>query len=252
MKKILLLMIFISLSVVYTITGNKKFSSGETSLIFVESELIFKNYNRDTYEKTEKRYKYSMQSESGIEYILFNNKKYMVLRCDDLFFLYDSNNERVFRGTKFGILHDECIDTFRDMEESSFLINDGIQYTVKNINGYELGKPWIEGEKGYGIKEWISFYALPKERIYISIGFVDYKNPNLYKEYSRPKRLKLYIDDEFIENIELEDTPNFQKIIIPDGKKGVARLEIWDIYEGTKYPMNACINMIVYDKASNE
>lgn len=236
----------------YTTEFNDHYSDFELSYTFSNTYLIIKDFNRDTYEKTEKKYKYEIKKEHGIEYICVDNKKYLMLKCKDLLFLFDNQNKLFFKGTIFGIMHDEFVDIFDSCKTSSFLQKDGIDYSWSELKGRGIGKPWIEGEKGYGIAEWMQFGVSKKENIYLSIGFVDYNNPQLYREYSRPKKLKIFLNDKFLKYVELEDTPDFQKIEIRGNEPGRLRLEIWDIYEGTKYSKDTCVNMAVYDSIASE
>lgn len=89
--------------------------------------------------------------------------------------------------SKVGYLFDNPA-SFRklEIEPNAFLNSDG------------RGAPWYEGVQGQGIGERLEFsfkknnsYAevFGKQKIFISIGYVDYSRPDLYNANSRPKIL---------------------------------------------------------------
>lgn len=105
---------------------------------------------------------------------------------------------------------------------------------------------------GYGIGESISFSVLKNSELYISIGFLDYNRPWLYKQNSRPKKIRIYINNNFFTETELKDTPNFQKLSIQEGlmeqRINLVKIEITEVYKGSKYD-DTCINMIIADES---
>jgi hypothetical protein len=85
--------------------------------------------------------------------------------------------------------------------------------------------------------------------LHISIGFVSYDKPYLYSMNSRPQELRLSIDGKFSFIHHLLDTPNYQKIVLPQqlDYNDTLILEIISVYEGTKY-QDTCINTSVQNK----
>ena len=116
------------------------------------------------------------------------------------------------------------------------------------------GAPWCEGVQGQGIGERLEFslkknnsYAevFGKQKIFISIGYVDYSRPDLYNANSRPKTLSVYINNTFYKDVRLEDTSEYQDLL--KGRTLAAsdtiKLIIKDVYPGEKY-QDTCINDI--------
>lgn len=64
----------------------------------------------------------------------------------------------------------------------------------------------------------------------------------------RPKKLELFVKDKFCFEVELEDTPNYQTIDLPQRllSEDTLVIKILDVYPGTKYE-DTCINSIFYD-----
>ena len=246
-NRIIKLFLIFIVGIVYSSTTAKKYYHFDLSYCLNDNEIAIRKLNRTTGKINEKKYIYSLEKKDKIDYIIFNNEKYLLLSCDDLFFLYNNQNNLEFQGTTFGSITDEFSCFFSEMMQSSYLQEGKNKYTAEKMNGYSIGNPWVEGAEGNGIGEWLSRYVSSNSNIYISIGFVDYNRPYLYSQNSRPKKIALYLDNEFIKYIELKDTPNFQKIEIPKDKKGVAKFVIEDVYKGSKFPNDTCINMFFYE-----
>ena len=114
----------------------------------------------------------------------------------------------------------------------------------------EPGKPWVEGVKGYGIGEKITFERISARNLYWSNGFVSYDKPYLYERNSRVKKIRI-VDESTggIIIVDLVDTPNPQKIILSENKDLNARtitIEILDVYKGTYYE-DTCVNYILLE-----
>ena len=170
---------------------------------------------------------------------------------EHLLYLYDDNNRKVFSGCSKGVLASERITPINAESESSALIENNHIYSATKFNSIEIS-PWVEGVNGYGIGESISFSVLKNSELYISIGFLDYNRPWLYKQNSRPKKIRIYINNNFFTETELKDTPNFQKLNIQEGlmeqRINLVKIEITEVYKGSKYD-DTCINMIIADES---
>ena len=191
----------------------------------------------------------------GITYYSWGNNRHLVLKNPDI--IYSFGKDQCLKNTLFkkDLRDSEFITPYLDnCNCSSFLVENEIEYKFdQGLRKTVLRKPWIEGKNGYGIGEWISFSADDINNIYISIGFVDYNKPNLFTENSRPKKIRIYYDEEIVSDMKLNDTADFQKYEIPDEiyyakKSGTLRIEILEVYKGTKY-QDTCINLIVADRS---
>lgn len=73
--------------------------------------------------------------------------------------------------------------------------------------------------------------------IVIANGFICFDKPYLYEQNSRAKRIRISWDNNTKE-FELQDTPNFQTLILSNKEEyydGSLQLEILDVYDGSKY-----------------
>lgn len=137
-----------------------------------------------------------------------------------------------------------------------------ISYNSKNLRDFSYQTAWVEGVKGYGIGETIEFeFSATHPRlteIIIVNGYV--KSKTLWKNNSRVKTLKMYLEDKPFGIIELKDVYAVQFFKVePIGhsdrenikdllEKGTFKIkfEILDIYKGDKYEDTA-ITEIYFD-----
>lgn len=128
---------------------------------------------------------------------------------------------------------------------SSLKSNTKISYDVKNIHDGDLGTAWVEGNKDYGIGEYIDFIFDKSDKSF-DIRFVNIyngyrKNKKLWEANSRVKRIKLWKNNEPVAILELEDTMDIQRfsldpqITVRAGECLDLKLEVIDVYEGKKY-----------------
>jgi hypothetical protein len=116
-------------------------------------------------------------------------------------------------------------------------------YRAEYAHDLSFKSVWAEGKKGDGAGEYLTYYfenTSPRiNKIIIYNGYS--KTEDLWKENSRVKALKLYVNDKLFAILELEDKRNEQSFSIPllgrrsDGKELILKFEIADIYPGTKY-----------------
>lgn len=136
-------------------------------------------------------------------------------------------------------------------------------YSATNAHDLNYKTAWIEGVSGYGIGEYL-IYNFPPEnpritKIIIVNGYV--KSDKAWKENSRVKQIKLYIDDKPFAILNLKDTKNEQIFTLDnpigqgermDMKKlktlpsWTMKFEIMDIYKGDRYDDTA-ITEIYFD-----
>jgi hypothetical protein len=120
---------------------------------------------------------------------------------------------------------------------SSHLRESDSSYTASNLGLLTVGQPWAEGVPGHGMGESFIIRTPPGvdsfDAVMLSIGFVSYRQPDLYTRNSRPSVVSVLSDareSSFV--IELDDTPNPQVIPVPEGTTSV-RIAIDDVYPGT-------------------
>lgn len=127
---------------------------------------------------------------------------------------------------------------------SSYLTEKDKAYTVDNLSKSVMDTPWVEGVPGNGIGEGFTIERAYTDYLLIVNGYISYKKPYLYKQNGRIKRLKvtgLTSGEERI--LEVLDTPHPQTIDISFiTKKEDIRVEIAEVYEGTKYD-DTCLHL---------
>ncbi len=140
----------------------------------------------------------------------------------------------------------------KKVEASSFLISQGSNtYEPDNAHDLHYRTAWVEGEKGYGIGEYLEYTfegASPRiNEIKIINGYV--KSKAVWLNNSRVKTLKMYIDDKPYAILNLKDFYGKQTFRVkPIGNSNRTNLELlktkpdWklkfeiiDIYKGLKY-----------------
>ena len=139
---------------------------------------------------------------------------------------------------------------------SSYLKEKNKEYTVENLCNCKPGTPWVEGVPGAGIGEGFTIYnsgANPTNSFYrdykyllIMNGYISYEKPYLYKQNNRIKKIKVTgLKSGKSKILDVLDTPHPQTVDIsfitePED----IRVEIADVYKGTKYD-DTCLNFCV-------
>jgi len=234
--------------------GREYTAEFESHVIFYRDTLeyvtFFKDLNRSIQHK-KYIYSYTIRYEHNVPYLLLNGgkEKWLILFSDELLFLYNSKSDKPFFNgvsVRSGISLERIISP-DEIRATSALIENGKEYSPRNISSDFLGKPWVEGVKGNGIGEkiFINGPVLVKD-IYIANGYVSFSRPDLYTKNSRVKKIKILDIKNGIELIkELRDTPCPQRISFPDSKVRSIEIEILEVYEGTKYK-DTCVNFIIF------
>ena len=149
---------------------------------------------------------------------------------------------------------------------SSYLkSNDAnINYLPENAHDFSFETAWVEGVKGYGIGEYLTYYfrqTSPRiTKVIVANGYV--KSEKAYRENSRVKKLKMYIDDKPFAILNLEDSRRTQIFEFePIGRQPpiegnwnelnklpnwTLKFEILEVYNGDKYDDTA-ISEIYFD-----
>ncbi len=127
---------------------------------------------------------------------------------------------------------------------SSYLTEKDKAYSVDNLSRSIMDTPWVEGVPGNGIGEGFTIERAYTDYLLIVNGYISYKKPYLYKQNGRVKKMKitgLTSGEERI--LEVLDTPHPQTIDISFITKNEdIRVEIAEVYEGTKYD-DTCLHL---------
>lgn len=119
--------------------------------------------------------------------------------------------------------------------------NKDFTYNAGNIHDFSLRNAWIEGKNSSGINESITFEFIengpPLTTVEIFNGYM--KTEKNWEENGRVKKLKLYINNNAIAILNLEDIKSQQrfKIGTHQSQKGnlFLKFEIIEVYKGSKY-----------------
>lgn len=138
----------------------------------------------------------------------------------------------------------------------------GLKYDGQNAHDLSYKTAWVEGDDGDGIGEYLLYHfsaASPRiTKIIVVNGYV--KSSSAWKNNSRVKKLKMYIDDKALAILYLSDTRgeqsfDFEPIGLSDREnwekvKGLPpwtmKFEILEIYPGAKYK-DVAITEIYFD-----
>lgn len=135
-------------------------------------------------------------------------------------------------------------------------------YSAKNIHDLNYKTAWVEGVKGYGVGESVT-YTFPATspritKIIVVNGYV--KSKEAWTQNSRVKKLRMYIDGKLVAILNLADSRQeqiftFDPIGVSD-RKDIEKMqkmpdwkikfEIADVYKGSKYDDTA-ITEIYFD-----
>lgn len=119
--------------------------------------------------------------------------------------------------------------------------NKDIDYIAENVHDFSLRTAWVEGANGYGIGESITIrfqkQSPPVTTVKIYNGYM--KSDKSWKDNSRVKQLKLYINDVPYALLNLKDSKS-EQIFDIGSHQGLEsdlylKFEIIDVYKGDKY-----------------
>jgi hypothetical protein len=137
-----------------------------------------------------------------------------------------------------------------------------IAYTASNAHDLSYKTAWVEGVEGYGIGEFLVYHFPPENpritKIIVVNGYV--KSDKTWRENSRVKQLKMYVNDKPFAILHLEDSKHEQEFSVEpigNGNRGdftklkanpwwTMKFEIVDVYKGEKYADTA-ITEIYFD-----
>jgi hypothetical protein len=127
-------------------------------------------------------------------------------------------------------------------------------YMARNAHDLDFRTAWVEGVKGYGIGEFLEYHFPPLSprvnKIQIYNGYV--KSVTAWKNNSRVKKLKLYVNNKPYAILELQDTWAEQIFSIEPmrsdsaGQDLILKFEILEVYKGDKWD-DVAITEIYFD-----
>lgn len=188
--------------------------------------------------------------ESGMQFISFGGKKYLVLRSDAMCLLISQDESVFFCGylTNYG----KELSSSSVIKASSELSEKGVSYAASNLNNLAGKTPWVEGKADTGIGESITItspYELDAgygamSGLIIFNGYISASNPALYKANARIKKIQVCNQNgTSLREFTLEDTPNPQ-VIIWNKQTEEVTLKIVSVYEGDKYT-DTCLSALL-------
>ena len=138
---------------------------------------------------------------------------------------------------------------------SSFLPPDtaNVTYEPSNTHDGSYRTAWVEGAEGYGIGEYVTYHFAPTthsfKQIIIANGYIS--SGNMYRNNSRVKKLKVYIDNIPLAILNLEDIRReqiftFERIGVTHNNPWALKFEIMEVYQGDRYDDTA-ITLIYFD-----
>ena len=130
---------------------------------------------------------------------------------------------------------------------SSYLKERTKEYPVTNLDQFNVDTPWVEGVEGDGIGEGFTIknqYVYPY--LLIMNGYISYKKPYLYKQNGRVKKIKVTgVNSGKSKVLDVLDTQHPQTVDISFlNEPEDIRVEIADVYKGTKYD-DTCLHFCV-------
>lgn len=141
----------------------------------------------------------------------------------------------------------EKVQEYKDC--SSFLCEKNKDYIVDNLSKKAVDTPWVEAVKGDGIGEGftlVNSWGKVYTHLLIMNGYISYEKPYLYKQNNRIKQIKVTgLKSGKTKILDVLDTPHPQTVdisFITDPED--IRVEIADVYKGTKYD-DTCLHFCV-------
>ncbi|MGV3598800.1 MAG: NADase-type glycan-binding domain-containing protein [Bacteroidota bacterium] len=200
-------------------------------------------------EQFKKVYAALVQGEKTVETLTTNERKLY----DEFFNPEDTEPRYEFYGTtSWSGCSWYCGTELDTGYSSSFLATKNSSYPVENIHDFDVSTAWVEGKKGYGIGEKITFEFSqnnpPLTTVFIYNGYM--KTEKTWTENSRVRTLKMYVNNKPYALLHLEDTIGKQRFNIdtlkPNNQPLILTFEIYDVYKGSLYDETA-ISEINFD-----
>lgn len=253
MKRLFLIaLIFFIGDFIFSLEKKTYASSIDQWIEITDNNIVF-NYCDPFGQEGINSYAYKSENKNELDWIIIKKndkeKRLLALQNDEWLILYGDNyKEPLFTGyySFKGIEFIHFINS-KNIIASSELNEKLKTYYGSNVSSLLLDSPWVESKIDYGIGEYLLLEANGRY-IYLFNGYVSYDKPYLYKYNSRIKSLKIsFIEDNSKMPIifEIEDSPNPQKLDLGETIQDKIKIEILDVYPGTKYK-DTCLNAIIF------
>ena len=149
----------------------------------------------------------------------------------------------------------ESINASSELKDSN-----SINYSAENAHDYNKNTAWVEGNPDYGVGEYIEYVfdfssvegyegTLGINKILLANGYK--KSKDVWKNNSRVKQLKVYLNDKPYAILNLLDSYEIQTVEIgeikfPANETTKLKFEITKVYKGTKYKDTA-ISLLMFE-----
>jgi hypothetical protein len=189
---------------------------------------------------------------------LTDEEKKILKRCNEEFDGIENYYEILGAGCSW-----YCGGGLDTLTASSDLRSQGENtYLAKNAHDLNYKTAWVEGIPGYGIGQYLIYHFPPENpritKIIVVNGYV--KSDKAWRENSRVKKLKVYLDNKPFAILNLQDVKNEQMFTVdPIGYSDRAdfkllktkpwwtmKFEIMDVYRGDKHDDTA-ITEVYFD-----
>ncbi|MBB6480883.1 NADase-type glycan-binding domain-containing protein [Spirochaeta isovalerica] len=215
----------------------------DTTIELNDSNIQISGYD-DDYNYFEIEGNYHINKYRDFTFYEVLDKSFVVFKSDYWIYLLGKDGS-IFHGARRN--QDDRAPTegiykrFGAFESSSFFVeelkNIEIQYDPSRLLDWDIRTGWVEGARGDGIGETLSFSLKNKSRTSSLIfynGFIEPRNIDLFYKNARLKDFSIQIDSGEIYNFTLEDSPNEQIVYLPE-KSNSFILTILSSYPGSKY-----------------
>lgn len=141
--------------------------------------------------------------------------------------------------------------THTESASSALPHRDKLRYDATRAHDRDLNTAWVEGSAGDGVGEFLEYAIDTSEHqgddplkvtgLGICNGYR--KSKELWRDNSRVRRLKMYVNGKPYAIINLQDSYNCQSVEVGavelKPKKTILRFEIMEVYKGSKYSYTA-------------
>ncbi len=244
------------------------------SMMTIQDGKVILKYENPPINNLDQEISYKIEKEYGLSFIVlsenmpkevanwkdYEDNDFIETNNKILFLAFQNKNKQMFAFTagysqktrpltftrfdEWGSLYKDC---------SSFLIEKTMSYPVDNLRRLTVETPWVEDANGNGIGEGFTIICNTKKPLgpylFLINGYISYEKPYLYKQNNRIKKIKVTgLKSGNSAILDILDTPHPQTVDIsfitePED----IRIEIADVYKGTKYD-DTCLHFcITYD-----
>lgn len=183
-----------------------------------------------------------VQTSNKILFLAFKKQNNVIMFAFTEGYSFKHSPLTATRYDEWGSLYKDC---------SSCLVEKSNTYSVTNLSKLVVDTPWVEGVKGDGIGEGFTIECNSQKEplgpyLFIMNGYISYNKPYLYKQNNRVKQLKVTgLKSGKTKVLNVLDTPHPQTLDISFITEAEdIRIEIADVYKGTKYD-DTCLHYCI-------